>query len=136
MTDLHRTIIIPASLVADLRDLSAFSEDSGLDGMFLTPLSATGLLPATHYISSGHVPADYADSLTDATKLKAKAQRGYAKRPKAWGYTDKRLADVVAATVVHDGTRKETRDGNEVVVGEDPHALIARMNLKIIRPVV
>lgn len=57
--DIFRTLIVPASQV-DLARAIAASFGPGGDGMFTTPLSATGADPASHYISSGFVPEAFA----------------------------------------------------------------------------
>ena len=59
----HRTIIVPATHAEAAR--AACAGLAGPDGsnMFVTPLSATGMLPASHYISSGMIEAPFADLL-------------------------------------------------------------------------
>lgn len=56
--DIFRTLIVPAASV-DLARAIATSFGPGGEGMWTTPLSASGLDPATHYISSGFVPPEY-----------------------------------------------------------------------------
>jgi hypothetical protein len=53
--DVFRTIIVPADNVEAFRTQAATVP--GGEGMFITPLSPTGQEPATHYISSGFIPA-------------------------------------------------------------------------------
>ena len=43
--------------------ISAAAEGDAGKGMFTTGLSATGALPATHYISSGYIFAEFGDLL-------------------------------------------------------------------------
>ena len=59
----HRTIIVPASLVEAARGACAGLAGPGGSGMFTTPLSSTGEAPPTHYISSGLIEAPFADLL-------------------------------------------------------------------------
>lgn len=59
----HRTIIVPAALVDAARAACAGLAGPGGSGVFTTPLSATGTLPASHYISSGMIEAPFADLL-------------------------------------------------------------------------
>lgn len=59
----HRTIIVPAALVDAARAACAGLAGPGGSGMFTTPLSVTGTLPASHYISSGMIEAPFADLL-------------------------------------------------------------------------
>ena len=59
MTWLFRTMIVPDSIVATVRSL-ADSFGPAASGMWITPLSPTSELPATHWISSGFVGDDFA----------------------------------------------------------------------------
>lgn len=57
----HRTIIVPAAFQQLAQGLcEAAAEGDAGTGMFTTALSATGALPATHYISSGYIFDDFA----------------------------------------------------------------------------
>ena len=60
--DIFATIIVTAAQAQAARDAAA--QIPGGDGMFTTGLSATGAEPATHYISSGWIPAEIVDALT------------------------------------------------------------------------
>lgn len=57
--DAFRTMIVPTAHVELARAIAA-SFGPGGSGMWLTPLSPTGAEPATHYISSGYVPEQFA----------------------------------------------------------------------------
>ena len=59
----HRTIIVPAALVDAARAACAGLAGPGGSNMFVTPLSATGLFPASHYISSGLIEDQFASLL-------------------------------------------------------------------------
>ncbi len=63
MTWVFRTLIVPADQAALARSLCAGLAGAGGDGMFTTPLSAEGISPATHYISSGLIEQSFADLL-------------------------------------------------------------------------
>jgi hypothetical protein len=71
------TAIVTAVVAANLRELSRRLDKEECDGMFTTPLSVTGNLPATHYISTGWIPVPYAQTIRDPILL---FQRG----KKAW----------------------------------------------------
>ena len=58
MPDIFRTLIVPAANVQLVRAIATSFGPGGV-GMWTTPLSASGLDPATHYISSGYVPPEY-----------------------------------------------------------------------------
>lgn len=56
-----RTIIVPAPFQALAQGLcAAVAEGDAGQGMFTTGLSPNGELPATHYISSGHIFESFA----------------------------------------------------------------------------
>ena len=59
----HRTIIVPAVLVDAARAACAGLAGPGGSGMFMTPLSPTGEVPPTHYISSGLIEDEFANLL-------------------------------------------------------------------------
>lgn len=56
---MHRTMIVPDSIVATVRSL-ADSFGPASTGMWTTPLSPTGNLPTTHWISTGLIGEDFA----------------------------------------------------------------------------
>ena len=58
MTDQFSTLIIAAQDAPLARQIAAAFGPGG-EGMWITPLSASGLAPATHYISTGYVPPEY-----------------------------------------------------------------------------
>lgn len=55
MSDVFLTLIVPDAEVALAREVAATMDPGGV-GMWTTPLSPTGQLPATHWISTGWVP--------------------------------------------------------------------------------
>lgn len=65
-----RTIIIPASVAVNARNLCKGLAPGSGDGMFLTGLSATGNEPATHFISSGTISDEMAALLPCKTVTK------------------------------------------------------------------
>ena len=69
----HRTIIVPADHAAVARAACGHLAGAGGSGMFTTPLSPTGELPATHCISSGLIEQDFADLLASPDALAAVA---------------------------------------------------------------
>ena len=59
MADQYRNLIVPTAYVDLARAIAASFGPGGM-GMWTTPLSTTGLDPASHYISSGFVPEAFA----------------------------------------------------------------------------
>ena len=66
MADTFATLIIAAQDAPLAREIAA-SFGSGGANMWSTPLSASGLDPASHYISSGYIPQEFV-SLAPSTK--------------------------------------------------------------------
>ncbi len=69
----HRTIIVPAPVVEPARMACEALAGPGGSGMFTVPLSADGLLPATHWISSGLIEEEFAALLASPDALTAVA---------------------------------------------------------------
>lgn len=69
----HRTIIVPDAVVAPARMACEALAGAGGSGMYSTPLSPTGELPATHWISSGLIEQEFADLLASPDTLAAVA---------------------------------------------------------------
>jgi hypothetical protein len=59
MTDIFRTLIIPANVTPLAQEIAATLSPGGTN-MWITGLSATGAEPATHYISTGFIPPEFA----------------------------------------------------------------------------
>jgi hypothetical protein len=57
--DEFRTLILPASVTPLAQEIAATLSPGGA-GMWITGLSATGAEPATHYISTGLIPPEFA----------------------------------------------------------------------------
>ena len=69
----HRTIIVPDAVVIPARLACEALAGAGGSGMYSVPLSPTGELPATHWISSGLIEQDFADLLASPDALAAVA---------------------------------------------------------------
>ena len=69
----HRTIIVPGAVVIPARLACEALAGAGGSGMYSVPLSPTGELPATHWISSGLIEQDFADLLASPNALAAVA---------------------------------------------------------------
>ena len=57
--DEFRTLILPANVTPLAQEIAATLSPGGA-GMWTTGLSATGLPPATHFISTGFIPPEFA----------------------------------------------------------------------------
>lgn len=59
MTDIFRTLALPANVTPLAQEIAATLSPGGV-GMWTTGLSPTGAEPATHYISTGFIPPEFA----------------------------------------------------------------------------
>ena len=59
MTDIFRTLILPANVTPLAQEIAATLSPGGIN-MWTTGLSATGSPPATHFISTGFIPPEFA----------------------------------------------------------------------------
>ena len=69
----HRTIIVPDAVVVPARMACGALAGGGGSGMYSVPLSPSGELPATHWISSGLIEQEFADLLASPDALAAVA---------------------------------------------------------------
>lgn len=69
----HRTIIVPDLVVVPARMACEALAGAGGSGMYSVPLSLTGELPATHWVSSGLIEQSFADLLGNPDALAAVA---------------------------------------------------------------
>ena len=105
MTYIHRTMIVPAEHAPLARSLAAHLAGPPGDGMWVVGLSEDGSEPATHYVSSGPVGAEFGPMLTDAEALwgavQAATQTGM-EVPQGTGLTLNDCEALVAGSVVVD----------------------------------
>ena len=59
MADIFRTLILPATVTPLAQEIAATLSPGGV-GMWTTGLSPTGAEPATHFISTGFIPPEFA----------------------------------------------------------------------------
>lgn len=132
MPDLFKTLIIAAQDAPLAREIaSAFGP--GGQGMWLTPLSASGQEPVSHFISSGYIPAEFV-SLAPSTEW-TQDEDGQ------WIATDHYDGDAatVHAYASQAGIQCTLADVEGVflrsdVSGQEPFTAMGRLDLKIINP--
>jgi hypothetical protein len=118
MCEAFRTIIVADSNVALARQITETLAPVGGKGMYSTGLSAAGAAPATHWISSGFIDADY------AALLPRDGAGGYPEiivQMCADAEFDVALADVEALLTASD------------VTTEEPFAALARLGLQMVQ---
>ena len=69
MPYIYRTLVLPAEHAPLARALAAHLAGPPGEGMWVVGLSVDGTEPATHYVSSGPVGAEFEPVLTDADAL-------------------------------------------------------------------
>jgi hypothetical protein len=132
MSDLFRTLIVPAEHVELARSIAAAFGPGGV-GMWTTGLSADGKEPATHYISSGYIPAEFV-SLAPCTTYKVD-EKGetvvdshFAGSPETVAQYGKQLGLEVPLKAIQ--AVFDAADASD----QEPFAAMARAGLKIVAP--
>ena len=126
-----RTIIIPASVAVNARNLCKGLAPGSGDGMFTTGLSATGKAPATHYISSGPINHDMAALLPCKTVTQDKD--GKAVVTTAPGMPDA-VPELAAKAKISTTKAKITALYASIDVSEQPpFEAMARLGLQIVQ---
>lgn len=130
MADSFRTLIIPA-IHTPLARMIAASFGPGGQGMWTTGLSPTGQEPASHYISSGYIPAQFAYMVPCAQ---------WAFQDGAWVVTDTIPGDATAVYQVAQAAGIDCTQSDvdalfseSDVTEQEPFVAMERMNLKIVQ---
>jgi hypothetical protein len=113
------TAIVTSGVAVNLRELSRRLDKGDCDGMFVTPLSATGLAPATHYISTGWVPQVYAQTLNDATLLYTRAKKAWEDDGDVFPFTQAQVTNALSKCDVS---------------ADPPFEALTRMGLQLVQP--
>lgn len=99
----NRTIILPAKHAPLARSLAAHLAGPPGDGMWVVGLSEDAAAPATHFVSSGAIGAEFDGVLTDTDVLWGAVQASLGTGLKSvQGVTREDCATLVAAAVVVD----------------------------------
>ena len=125
----HRTLIVPDGQVEFARSLTATIAGPSGAGMWSTPLSPTGTLPATHWISSGLIDAQFAAMLPLTERP---ADGGPVHTPGQHGICA-HLATEAGMPTKH--TRVAALFAKADVSAEDAQTAMARLGLKIAKPI-
>lgn len=131
--DAFRTLIVPTANVELARAIAASFGTGGV-GMWTTPLSPTGAEPATHFISTGGIPAEFAFLVSCQTW--AQGEDG------AWVMTGETPGDPVAVygLAVEAGIPCTQDDVDDLfdaadVTEQEPFVAMARLGVQIVQPV-
>lgn len=132
MADLFRTLVIQSQDADTARSIAAAFGPGGV-GMFSTPLSASGSDPATHYISSGYIPAEFV-SLSPCTTWETDENGNWVASEVYPGDAATVFAYAQMAGLPFTLAQIEGVFSRSDCSPQDPHAHMARMGLKIINP--
>ncbi len=134
MADIFRTLIVTAADAPLAREIAA-SFGPGAVGMWTTPLSADGLDPASHYISSGYIPEAFAYMVPSQTWEQDEAG--------AWVMTASEPGDpvVVHAAASEAGVSCTLAEVDAIfasadVTAQEPFVAMGRLGLVIVNPVM
>lgn len=132
MHDTFLTMLVPASHV-DLARSVAASLDPGGAGMWTTPLSPSGKLPATYYISTGYVQAAW-QMLTPVETWEQDAEGNWIKISETPG-DPVRIFNLCQASGLS-VTQEEINDLFDAVdiTQQDPWTAISRVGVKLAQP--
>ena len=132
MADTFATLIVTAADADTSRAIAAAFGPGGV-GMWATPLSASGLDPATHYISSGYISAEFVSLAPMATWEQDEegnwVQTDYYAGDASAVYTLCQQADLPYTLAQIEGVFSRSD-----VSQQEPFVALDRMGLKIINP--
>ena len=132
MSDVITTVVCTAVAAVNIRELSRRLGKTDLAGMFIRGASATGIAPATHFISSGFIRPAYLNAFTNNVRLFNFAKAAWEADGNTFPFTQLQVTNFLAQCTVSDGTTTIDVGGVQTVIEEDAHALIARLGLKLI----
>jgi hypothetical protein len=116
------TGVVTAVVAVNLREFSRRLDKGECDGMFISALSATGLAPATHYISSGLLPKRYAETITDPQLLYTRAKKAWEDAGDIFPYTQLQVTNALAQCTFSNGKFQGEP--------ESPFEMMARLGLQ------
>lgn len=129
------TMVATLAVAVNLRELSRRLDKEDCNGMFISPLSVTGSLPATHFISSGFVPRVYAETLKNSTLLFQRAKKAWEDDGDVFPFTQLQVTNALGNCTITNGTRPPV-DEEVGRQPETPFELVARLGLKPINTVL
>lgn len=131
MTDVFRTLVVPAASLADAQNIHADAYPNGGAGMFTTPCSATGTNPPTWYISSGLVDPTFA-ALLRWSRAIPNVSGGWTIILSGTGNAAALLAAATAAGYATNLAAVNALLTASDVSDQPPFAVLARMGLQMI----
>jgi hypothetical protein len=132
MADIFCTLIFPADVTPLVKEIATTMSPGGV-GMWTTGLSPTGAEPATHFISTGFIPPEFAYLVPE--QFWDQDENG------AWTQTDSTPGDPVAVyeTCAIAGTTVTLEEIEAAfavadVTTQEPFTALGRLGLKIVQP--
>ncbi len=121
------TIIVTNAVRNNLRLLAGMLDKGDMSDMFITPLSATGNLPATHWVSSGHMPKPLIRLIRNPVQMFTVAKKAWEDDGKVFPFTQTQITSAMSKCSVNAGT-----SDTEQPLPVPPQQAIANAGLKMI----
>lgn len=132
-TQAFRTMVVDAANADLARQICAALAPSGGAGMFSVGLSPTGQAPATHYVSTGYIDADFAE-LMPLTEWFLQVDGVWTRLTISPGAPDV-VAGLCAATgLTVSEAEVEAMFAVADVTEEEPFAAFDRLGLQMVQP--
>jgi hypothetical protein len=134
MSNVFRTLLVPAADATMAADLAAMLDPANSTGLFTTPLSPTGTEPATHYISTGYIAESFDGPLP---------YQVYAQQDGDWVLVESDPGDAGAVYLAcqrmdppppYTLAEIEALWAAADVTDQDPWVAMSRLGLKIVQP--
>jgi hypothetical protein len=132
MSDTFATLIVTAADAPTSRSIAAAFGPGGV-GMWVTPLSMSGQEPATHYISSGYISAEYV-ALSPMTTWELTEQGSWIQVSYYAGDAATVYAYASEAGLPYTLAEIEGVFSRSDVSAQEPFVALSRIGLKIINP--
>ena len=131
MSEVFRTLVVPAASQTDAQNIHAANYTNGGLGMYTTPCSATGTNPPTWYISSGMVDSTFA-SLLRWSRAIPNVSGGWTILLSGTGNAGALLAAATAAGYATDLATVNALLTASDISDQPPFAVLTRMGLQMI----
>ena len=143
MKHILATVIVTSGVAANLRQLAHRLDKGDLDNMFQVGLSATGVAPATHFISTGYMPKPFLKCMRSATLMFNTAKAAWEADGDVFPLTQAQVTNrlnncsvVVAGDEMVNGVpTKQTPvvEGDSLI--ETPQETLTRLGLQIVNTI-
>ena len=136
MIYLPTTIIVTLAVRNNLKELMRRVDKGNCDGMVIVPLSITGLIPVTHFLSSGLIPQYIYNTLKNDILLYTRAKKVWEDDGNVFPYTQLQITSALTQCDITDMTKTIIINGQNVIAFEHWSEVLARLNLKFVTTII